>query len=201
MSTFPIKVHQCISGFTQSERRCHGVLKLSEKLHELGFNNRISRVSLRPWNDDWATVAENIWLLGQHHDAEVVVNIYAYSWGGGWGAVQLAQELQKRGITVWCVVASDAVYRHPLLLMRWISLLGRNFPFSPRIKIPSNVTHVVPFHQTLNRPQGHRIVAGKGFSGVINPSVEVSATHQYMDDADEFHTAAIKAAERLKEIA
>ena len=63
------------------------------------------------------------------------------------------------------------------------------------------MTHVVPFHQTLNRPQGHRIVAGKGFSGVINPSVEVSATHQYMDDADEFHTAAIKAAERLKEIA
>ena len=96
MSTFPIKVHQCISGFTQSERRCHGVLKLSEKLHELGFNNRISRVSLRPWNDDWATVAENIWLLGQHHDAEVVVNIYAYSWGGGWGAVQLARELKKR---------------------------------------------------------------------------------------------------------
>lgn len=188
-----IKIHQCISGFSQSARRCHGVLKLSEKLHELGFNNRVNRVSLRPWNDDWPAVAENIWLLGQHHNCEVIVNIYAYSWGGGWGAVRLARELRKRGITVLTVVTSDAVYRDPRLWMRWTSLLGRNLPISPVIRFPENVVTVIPFHQGMNRPQGHKIVGTH-----VWLSMEIDTTHEYMDDATEFHDASITAANVLR---
>lgn len=195
-----IHVHECISGFTQTERRCHGVLKLSEYLHELGFNNHVSRVQLRPWNSDWSSVAENTWLLEQHHRARVVVNIYCYSWGGGWGAVRLARELKKRGIVVHFIVACDAVYRHPLLLMRWTSLLGRNYPWSPRIRIPSNVTHVKPYHQKQNRPQGHQIVGDADFSGCIWDSVELDRTHQFMDDAPEWHGACVGAARELKRV-
>lgn len=193
-----IHIHKLISGFTQNGRRCHGVLKLSERLHELGYNNHVSRVTLHTWKDNWASVAENIWLLGQLHRATVIVNIYAYSWGGGWGAVRLARELNKRGIQVLYIVCSDAVFRHPSLLMRWTSLLGRKYPWSPKIRIPSNVVHVKPFHQTQNRPQGHRIVGDREFSGVIRESVELKRTHQYMDDAPEFHAAAIAAAAQLK---
>lgn len=193
-----IHIHQCISGFTQTERRCHGVLTLSEMLHRQGFNNHVSRVQLRPWNADWCEVAENIWLLGQHHVAPVFVNIYAYSWGGGWGAVQLARELKKRGIQVYFIVASDAVYRHPLLLMRWTSLLGRSYPWSPRIRIPSNVSYVRPFHQKQNRPQGHWIVGDPDFSGVISESTELDRTHQFMDDSPAWHHACVEAAEKLR---
>lgn len=195
-----IRWHQCISGFTQDARRCHGVLRLSERLHAAGYNNHVSRVSLRPWNADWDEVAENIWLVGQHHQAEIAVNIYAYSWGVGWGAVQLCRQLAKRGITVHCLVAADGVFRHPRLLLRWTSLIRRDLTFAPVIRIPSNVHTVLPLHQTQNRPQGHRIVGDRDFSGVIYESREVQSTHQYMDDAREFHALSLDAARRLQRI-
>lgn len=191
-----IRIHQCISGFTQDERRPHGVLRLAEKLHALGFNNRVSRVSLRRWNDDWSDVAEYYWLLGQEHQAHVVVNIYAYSWGVGWGAIQLARQLQKRAIAVHHLVSADGVYRH-----RWFrlpSMLGRGTRVSPIICVPSNVRIVTPFHQTINRPQGHELAGDKNFTGIIHASREVPATHQYLDDAADFHDAAIAAAQSLQ---
>ena len=137
----------------------HGVFKLAESLHERGYNNTISRVSLRPWNADWAEVAESIWLIGQRHEAPVVVNIYAYSWGVGWGAVQLAEELRKRNIDVQALVSADGVYRHPNPLMRWQSLVRRDWTtLAPVITIPKNVRRVAAFHQTINHPQGHCLV-------------------------------------------
>lgn len=191
-----IRIHQCISGFTQDERRPHGVLRLAEKLHALGFNNRVSRVSLRRWNDDWSDVAEYYWLLGQEHQAHVIVNIYAYSWGVGWGAIQLARELQKRSIAVHELVSADGVYRH-----RWFrlpSIFGRDTSWlAPRIRVPLNVRIVTPFHQTIDRPQGHVISGDAGFSGIIRPSVEIAATHQHLDDCSEFHFASIAAAQAL----
>jgi hypothetical protein len=193
-----IHVHQCISGFTQTAGRPHGILKLCEKLHAAGFNNCISRVSLRCWNDRWSDVAENLWLLGEHHQTEVVVNIYAYSWGVGWGAVQLARELQKRSISVHTLVACDGVYRHKWF--RTPALLKRDSRFAPTIKVPGNVRHVLPFHQTLNVPQGHRIVGAKDFSGTIGESYELHATHQYCDDDRHFHTVSLKAAESLQRV-
>ena len=189
-----IKIHQCISGFTQTEKSLHGVLRLSEELHTLGMNNHVSRVSLRPWNDNWAAAAENMFQLGRLHGAEVIVNIYAYSWGGGWGALQLAQELEKRGVMVLVAVLSDAVYRHPRLLMRWTSLLGRNYPWSPTIKFPANVATVIPFHQSQNRPQGHKITGRN-----VLKSTKLSLTHQYMDDAPEFLRSSVRAAKILQE--
>ena len=194
-----IRVHQCISGFTQSQKRIHGVFELAEKLHDRGFNNTISRVSLRPWDSDWAEVAESIFLLGRHHKANVIVNIYAYSWGVGWGATQLCKELKKRGIQVHCLVASDGVFRHPNPLMRWTSLLRRDLRFSPVIRV-SNVTNVVWFRQANSRPQGHTIVGGKDFSGLIYESTELSVAHAYMDDAEQFHNAALVLAAALNEV-
>lgn len=196
----PVNIHVCISGFTQSERRIHGLTKLCEKLHSAGFNNCVSRVMLRPWNAKWSEVAESIWSIGELHAAEVVVNIYAYSWGMGWGAVQLSRELEKRGITVHIIVACDGVYRHPLLCLRWLSLLQRDGTFSPVIRIPGNVREVRPLHQTMNTPQGHRIVGGKDFSGQIRQSVEIHRTHPFMDDAPQFHALALAAAEQLKAV-
>jgi len=193
-----IRIHQVISGFTQTEERPTGMFVLAETLHSLGFNNTISRVRLDRWNADWPAVAEHLWLLGRQHQAQVMVNVYAYSWGVGWGAVQLARELKKRDIDVQELVAADGVYRH-----RWLRLpamISRDSLLAPAIRIPCNVHTVTPFHQTMNRPQGHHLKGDRDFSGVIHESREISATHQYIDDHPSFHLAAIHAARRLQEI-
>ncbi len=198
MSTAVIKIHQCISGFTQTQARPHGVLKLSEKLHNEGFNNSTSRVFLHPWNANWAGIAEYFWLLGENHNANVIVNIYAYSWGGGWGAIRLAKQLKSRGIVVQIMVLCDAVYRHPVFLMRWTSLLQRDSSLSPVITVPDNVLRVRPLHQRQNTPQGHKIKGSKTFAGIIDESMLISRDHQYMDDAPEFHDMVLEAAEELR---
>ena len=187
----------CISGFLQDERRCHGILKLSEKLHQAGFNRHASRVWYRPWNSDWADVAEHIWNIGEHYNAEVLVNVYAYSYGVGWGAVRFAAELKKRGLAVQHLVACDGVYRHPNPLLRWTSLLQRDADLAPAIKVPSNVAFVHPYHQTVNTPQGHRLVSEEACGQQILESIELQATHQYMDDADEFHTTCLRVARNV----
>lgn len=192
----PIRVHQVISGFTQTEARPTGLFRVAETLHDRGFNNRVSRVRLNRWNDDWSSIAEYLWLLGQHHRTQVLVNIYAYSWGVGWGAIQLAKELQRRDVPVQTLVSGDGVYRHKFF--RLPAMLGRNGIFSPSIRIPANVHEVRPFHQTVNRPQGHVLTPGKGFSGIIHDSQELHATHEYIDDHPTFLTACLRAAEALQ---
>ena len=196
MAVKRIQIHLCISGFLQTETRCHGILKLSEKLSAAGFNRHVSRVWYRPWNSDWSAVAEHVWLLGQHYDAEILVNVYAYSWGVGWGAVQFARELQKRSLRVQHLVSSDGVYRHPNLLLRWTLLLKRTVRFAPVIRIPGNVNFVHPFHQTESRPQGHRLVV-EGTT-IISESVRCGGSHSYMDEHKRFHAACLQAAGDLK---
>lgn len=193
-----IRVHQCISGFTQTERRLTGLFRLHEHLCRDGYNNHVSRVRLDRWNTNWSDVAENIWLLGQHHEAHVVVDIYAYSWGVGWGAVQLCRELKKRSISVHTLVACDGVYRHPWF--RLPSLLARDGHLSPTIRIPSNVRFVRSFFQRNNRPQGHHIKGDQNFSGSINETEIFDASHQFMDDSEAFHAAAMTAAELLRKV-
>lgn len=193
----PLKFHICISGFLQSESRCHGILKLAEAFHAEGLNGDTERVLYRPWNADWSAVAEHLWLLGESRKTDIQINIYSYSWGVGWGAVELSKELLKRGLVVNNLVASDGVYRHPLLLMRWTSLLSRDASFSPVIRIPANVLEVHPLHQKQNRPQGHKIVSGRGCTAVIHDSIECMATHQYMDDSPEFHALSLQIAREL----
>ena len=194
-----IRIHQCISGFTQRENRIHGVFKLAEKLIKEGYaDHSDTRVSLRPWNDDWDAVAENAWILGQHHEATIEVQIYAYSWGGGWGAPRLCRELDDRGIRVRRVVLSDPVYRHPNPLLRISSLFSRRSRFAPVIRFPDNIDFIHQLFQTRNRPQGHKVVAPSNVT--MAPAVPVDKTHQYMDDAPEFHAAAIAAATRLKAV-
>lgn len=189
-----IRINLCISGFTQDEKRLHGVFRLSEKLHDAGYNNCESRVYLRPWNSDWSALAEHFWLLGQLHNATILINIYAYSWGVGYGAVRLAEELDERGMRINCLVSSDGVYRH-----RWFrlpSMFGRVGRFSPTIELPANVDEVFCLHQDINRPQGH-VING---DGIIHDSIRVQATHQYMDDSDLFHDLSLAAAQQLRDM-
>lgn len=185
--------HIGISGFLQSEGKENGILNLTEKLSAAGFNRHAVRVWYRPWNSDWAEVAEHIWNIGQKSDVGIDVNIFAYSWGVGWGSMQLATELGKRGIDVQHLVSCDGVYRHPQFWLRWLSLTKRNASLAPVIRVPSNVLEVHPFHQRQNRPQGHELVA-TSTAQRIHRSIERTRTHQFMDDDAAFHDRCLRVA-------
>lgn len=193
-----IAFHVCISGFLQDESRPHGVFRLSEQLIRQGHNGQQSRVSLLPWNHNWSSFAERIWLVGQEYDCTPAVNVYAYSWGVGNGAVELAKQLAKRSIGIHCLVSSDGVYRVSWLpdWMQPRSMFSRGWTdLSPTIHLPASIHRVVAFHQTQNRPQGHRLI----LRGDEIDSTEVFSTdHQYMDDAMLFHDEAINEAAKLQ---
>ena len=194
-----IGLNFCISGFTQTEAKPHGVYRLKEKIiaqiYDSGCLANI-RVEMRQWNDNWKNVADHVHILNT--EREVLVNVYAYSWGAGWGFVQLANQLKKRGITIKTAVLCDPVYRHPNLLLRWKSLLSRDWTtFSPFIKIPSNVETVHHFHQTLDRPQGHMLWAEDVSKTRITEAVKLERTHSYIQFAEEWHQKCLTATSDL----
>jgi hypothetical protein len=186
-------IHQCISGFTQNEGYFHGVMKLSERLHETGIDDGFNhRVILNRWNSDWKKIAEYYWLLAEYYIEPISLCIYAYSWGAGWGAMQLAKHLSNSRIQIRVMVLSDPVYRHKNYLMRLL-----NIPiFDPIIKVPHNVKEVFSFKQRTNWPRGHRLIADNGT--VIHPTVVIeNCTHQKMDDSWLFHALCLEVASRI----
>lgn len=176
--------HVCISGFTQSLQRASGLENLWLMLrdeHEGGA----CRVSLREWDSDWDAFAEHVWRTGLGGDVDV--RVYAYSWGAGHGFVRLARELGARGIQIRYAVLSDPVYRRWYALWRsvWSPLLGE-----PTIEVPANVREVAYLIQRRNIPHGHRLVAEHPKTVIHEPRT-LDYSHQYMDDAIEFHEASI----------
>lgn len=190
-------IHQCISGYTQDVNTLHGVLKLSERLRQNGLVDGVtSRVQLNLWHCDWKKVAEYYWLLSDFYSVPLNIAVYAYSWGAGWGAMELARHLNLVGLNIKVMVLSDPVYRHPKWYMRWKSLLQRDLSFSPIIKVPTNVGTVYSLNQTTNRPMGHRLLSTNGT--VIHPTYLVKNTvHQKMDDSWKFHMLSVEVAKRM----
>lgn len=178
--------HVVISGFLQDEGQPTGMVELWRRLRKL--TGAETCVELRNWNDNWRQFAELIWRMRPYH-GKPDVRVYAYSWGAGWGAMQLARQLKRRGINVRVMVLSDPVYRSPWLLLRWLSLGSLAF-----IVVPDNVQEVLWFRQKVNRPKGHRLVAEDPDRTRIAESKWAEVAHQYMDDLDEFHATCAEVA-------
>ncbi len=178
-----------ISGFTQTTKRRHGVferfrwaLNTRRALDAHGY-----RVELRTWRANWDAVAEYCRSLDVTE-----VCIAAYSWGVGRGVVQLAPQLQARGISVPWLVSCDGVFRgwgvssvsraNPL---NWRTLIHKG-PLAPKIKIPSNVKAVYPLRQKLGRLRGHDFKIENSQQTRLHPTRWVDLPHGAMDDSVEF---------------
>ena len=86
-----IVVHNCISGFGQKvggRRGGHGTFRLAETLIQHGHNSQRQRVLLWRWNEDWRRVAEYHAQISAFHLQDLLIAVYAYSWGAGWGAMR-----------------------------------------------------------------------------------------------------------------
>lgn len=197
-----IKIHAVISGFTERENQWHGSATLVEKIIDnLGVSKDI-RVLLFPWHANWRMIASRFWFIGEQNKKRVAVNIYGYSWGAGWGAVNLARELGWQGIDVHNMTLCDPVYRHRYWLGNWrafsnhpigrILTLGRDVP----IRIPPNVHRVRWTRQMVNYPRGHNLVADDVRTRIDNPTI-VPVVHCRMDEHPEYHRLSLEAAQAL----
>lgn len=194
--------HICISGYRQHEGQFTGLHCAWLALRNLSTPKCC--VELRKWDSDWRGLAELIWLTrpdsdptrpsatvpGWHGRREQPrVNIYAYSWGVGYGFVRLAKALGRRGITVDNAVLCDPVYRSRLVSARWLAFTGW-----PSITIPPNVLNVYGTYQRVDSPCGHPLKITPGSQTVIRANEQIECGHRWSDESPVFHAQVKKVA-------
>ena len=169
-----------ISGFTQDARRVGGILAehlwALDRRREVGAGH--ARVVYKPWNDSWDGFAAYAQLLLGRRGR---VYIVAYSWGVGFGAAQLTEQLRRRGISVPWVVYVDGVRRTRNPLLRWAALYSG--PGAPRIPVPNNVGRVYRFYQRVSRPQGHELRIRNPQRTELVLDEEIPLPHAEIDDS------------------
>lgn len=176
-----------ISGFTQGPARESGAEKLFNKM-ERYYTPGARRVMLLTWKADWRDIAEMMWRQSGG-DGRGTVRIYAYSWGVGWGFVNLCYWLMRCGMKVEVAVLCDGVARSwflptsvpiaPLSMTYWIpKLIGW-----PNIKVYPNVEHITGFYQRQNRPCGHPLKIIDKEATTLHRFEELHVDHQHIDDS------------------
>ncbi len=183
-----------ISGFSQHPNQRTGMSELALKMHEgIGKAPGCWVHPVLVWNADWESLARSMQVNSCHDDTKIF--IVAYSWGAGWGAVQLSQKLRRIGMEVDALFLADPVFRSRFWLMSWRSRFIKNSLFrflTPKITIPSNVKRVEWTRQFNNFPQAHDLVAASP-STVIPPAIiEQDKVHNMMDESETFHNLAIE---------
>jgi len=161
-----------ITGFTQHCGTRTRLIDLWAKLHAES-DPRTDAVLLRSWKSDWDSEAEFVFRLNGQDPS---IRICGYSWGAGWGAIQLCRALQRRGLAVERLALIDPVHRHPSPLRRWRTL----FPSLVPIASPGNVASpVLWFGQRENWPRSHQITETRFVDGGM---IRVACRHEHMDD-------------------
>lgn len=168
-----------VSGFRQDHRRLTGMDVLLQSL--LPFQAPDSWLDYVPWDHDMAGLAA---FMHRHAALDAEINVAAYSWGAGRGAVRLAEELRERGRRVSRMVLCDPVYRRPWV-PTWFNALPWSLTEGRTIRFPATVDQVEWFYQRNDKPAGHRPVGAR----IISGGVELPYTHAGMEDSAEFHQA------------
>ncbi len=178
--------HIIISGFKQRRHQQNGMTDLWLKMRK--HSSEHVCVQKCVWKEPWEEVVAEI---RRASSDRVFVNIYAYSWGGGYGFVRLAQELAKVRIPVHTAVLCDPVFRR-LWLPTWMNLAPSSLMDEQKIHVPNNVGRVEWFYQTMNKPSGHTPVPTFPVTTVCE-GWRLRREHTDMDSAPEFHDACMKA--------
>ena len=195
----PFVIHACISGFRQTPGDYNGTVELREKLIRSGHSMGVeSRVEYYTWNTNWNDIAEHYSDLRRIYQTWPTICLYAYSWGAGWGAVRLARELYKRGLSVHSMALCDPIYRHPSKFLSWVSMLveSRWFP-RPAIRIPANVQYVFGVHQTISTPMGFLVQPENELKTQVLPSIHLEVAHVHIHKHQDWHSLCIEAANRV----
>lgn len=161
-----------VSGYTQSRAQWNGSIAITERLRGY-WNGVLNSVCYLPWNSDWKSQAEYMWLLQDHLEptGSIPINILCgYSYGGGWGARRLMMYCSNKGVQFEHVILCDPVHRGPL---GWI---GR-WP----IRIPKNVKNVWTLNQNNDYPRGCKINYETKYTKHVSAR-DLKVGHTYCDD-------------------
>jgi len=186
-----------ISGYTQSRDQRTGLSELWRKLHEKFTSSEICIQPVLPWDHNWRRLARFISINSYANPRlKAKICIIGYSWGGGWGAQKLAEQLRIEGLEVNRMVLADPVYRSDKLLCRWRTLLrrgGAGSCFVPSISIPSNVLHVQSTRQANNWPQAHKLEPDSETTRIDKAVKDLDRNHNQMDESPIFKEMATNA--------
>ncbi len=197
--------HFFISGFTENRQQSTGLQKAwktatttcpAKNLHSTVF------FPVLPWNHNWYQLARFVQINSQQYKdvgggGKLVmpppkINIYAYSWGAGYGAINLAQNLDSiANYEIQNMVLADPVYCSTSFFMRWRAIFAGRFDctrkLAPKITIPSN-THSVYWSRQFNDwPRAHNLYSLPASRTVIHPpNLELNLSHSEMDEATWF---------------
>lgn len=169
--------HIPIMGFTQTPGRLTGIEEVWQSIRHVS-NDRTSVVTPLVWDADFTSLAEFIF---RNSEPAPKINVYAYSWGAGYGFLKLADALSSRNLTVDHAVLCDPVYRPTLVTFLFLSLTK-----IPRITIPANVRRVSWFRQTKSIPRGHDLIAADPSATTIGDAIQLNYDHAHIDNSWEF---------------
>ena len=170
--------HICISGFRQNKAEMNGMETLWLGLR--GYSTPTTCVQYYGWNENWKAIAK---FISRNSNDDTRVNVYAYSWGAGWGFIRLAKYLGKEGLEVHQAVLCDPVSRTPYL-PSWLPLNPMSLLKNRTLQVPPNIREIHWLKQEVNRPCGHTPV---GEHTRVYPPVELKVPHSEMEDSPEFH--------------
>lgn len=161
----------CFTGWHQ-EGRLSGLEKIEDAIHRQ-CNGDDTRVLLKSWKDSPADLASRIWnRCPEGHQPAIVVIGYSY---GGYTAVLLARELDKRGLKVEMMLLIDPVWRPFTWIPSVLSMLGWW-----TIDVPSNVRSLHAWHQNVDLPSGHTLIVDHK---TLCSEDTLNVSHQHIDDA------------------
>lgn len=184
MNTLPISnLIQFIPGYLQNRGQADqgvpGICK--EFIVNYDFKG-LAHTELDEWNSDWNSQAEAMYRNSFGAD-QIKIMVVAYSWGCGFGFVQLAKYLRDRGLEITHAVLADPVYHWGPRWMHGIRIPGTEtfiglsqikayypyfhctrkliklhlLPPRPKIVVPDNVRHVDFFLQENSALHGHEL--------------------------------------------
>ena len=185
--------HIVICGFTQGIGRRTGSHTLWMALNQ-SLSDAKTAVLLYPWHSRWSDVAEMV-AVSSDTAGPPKICVYAYSWGAGYGFVQLAKQLRRRGLSIDQAVLCDPVYKSPLWSLAWLSLVHQWLGLA--IHVPANVRHVQHFFQRRNVPRGAALVARSPLTH-IDEGAELDRNHGWMSEAAEYQSLCKRVARESK---
>lgn len=179
-----------IFGYTQHRDRLTGIARAWGACQAETRDPSIVNRGPMAWDVNWrleARFVRNFCNEATQH------NIFAYSWGAGWGAMEYARQLWTAGnyehVTM---VLADPVFCDHRPWMRWNTISNRYewmrkvIP-QKTILIPRNVDEVWWSRQENNWPRAMSLEKEIGQKTIIHtPEFEHDLGHARMDDADWF---------------
>jgi len=180
------------SGFLQSKGNVgNGCVNILRSL-ELEYGSKGTRIELENWDDDTEHTAEYIYQLSSKENPPDVA-IFAFSWGCGYGFINLARSLQKRGIDVKYAVLCDPVYYG---LAKWRALIPKTLYSKVYITVPGNVKEVFWLRQNVSKPAGHDLRAESPYTCIHEPII-LDVKHTDADNSPQFMALCNEVAAKL----